>query len=439
MDERLIAVDQSVPAGQNVTLEPPFHCVLAEHLHNSTVRCKLTAVSIFRKVLAEPDLLANLIDGLELVGLCLVWPEDTEVVHVPPHHFPKKTSKFGDATGDGCAGLLHFNTSAAEIRHLQWLAYQATIRDGVGAHPTIPFWSQGLQLWNESAVLVEQFLWLVVAHPLLKYLQVCRIGRDIRDRDLMRTPEALEVVVADLPRRSPTFRASQHDHRPPRPHSLTTVSSLFLDLADLQNTMFQCGGHRLMHAGRIAPFYKIRRVTVADEQRFQLFMTNAGQQRRGINLVAIEVQDGQHGPICDRVEELVAVPARGQRPRLCFAITHHHERYQVWSFVDSPVSVRGAVAQFTSLMDASGRFRRGVATDSPGERELFKEPLHPGQVLALVRVDFGIRSLEIRLGKHSWRTVTRPGDENRVQVIFVNQPIKMDPGEGLTGVRAPMA
>src|SRR5947208_16071950 len=116
-----------MPPAQNVTLKPPFDRVLAEHLHNSTVRCKLAAVIIFREVLAEPDLLTNLIDGLELVGLCLVWPEHTEVVHVSPHYFPEKIAQLGDATGQGLAGFLDFNTGAAEIRHVAWLAQQATI------------------------------------------------------------------------------------------------------------------------------------------------------------------------------------------------------------------------------------------------------------------------------------------------------------------------
>src|SRR4029077_1805085 len=88
---------------QNVTLEPPFHRVLAEHFHNSTVRCQLSAVSILRKVLAEPDLLTNFIDSLELIGLCLVWPKDPEVVHVSPRHFPEKIAESGAATGHGLA------------------------------------------------------------------------------------------------------------------------------------------------------------------------------------------------------------------------------------------------------------------------------------------------------------------------------------------------
>src|SRR5262249_29429413 len=100
--------------------------------------------------------------------------------------------------------------------------------------------------------------------------------------------------------------------------------------------------------------------------------------------------------------------------------------------------MRHAVAQFTALMDASRRFRSGVAADSAGGRKLLEEALHPRQVLALVRVNLGISSFEISIGKDGRCTVARPRDENRVQVIFVNQPVEMDVGKGLTGIRPPM-
>ena len=50
VDEGLIAVDQSMPAAQDVTLQPSLHGVLAEHFHHSAVRCKCV-VSILREVL----------------------------------------------------------------------------------------------------------------------------------------------------------------------------------------------------------------------------------------------------------------------------------------------------------------------------------------------------------------------------------------------------
>src|SRR5260370_17234305 len=90
VNERLIAVDQTMSVTQNVTFEPPFHRVLAQHLHNSTARYEIAPVGIFRKVLAEPDLLTNFVNSLELVGLCLVRPNDPQVLHVSPRHFSDK-------------------------------------------------------------------------------------------------------------------------------------------------------------------------------------------------------------------------------------------------------------------------------------------------------------------------------------------------------------
>ena len=38
VDERLVAAEEAVPAGQQVTLQPALALVLAQHLHHSTIR-----------------------------------------------------------------------------------------------------------------------------------------------------------------------------------------------------------------------------------------------------------------------------------------------------------------------------------------------------------------------------------------------------------------
>ena len=64
----------------------------------------------------------------------------------------------------------------------------------------------------------------------------------------------------------------------------------------------------------------MRRITVAVENRLELVAGNARQHGGAGNLVAVQVQDGQHGAVVDRVEELVRVPAGGERTGLRFAI-----------------------------------------------------------------------------------------------------------------------
>src|SRR6266699_1997136 len=272
------------------------------------------------------------------------------------------------------------------------------------------FRCQRFQLGNESPVVVEQLLRLITAHPLFQHLQVCRIGSNICYRDLVRAPVALEVVLAHLPRGRPTFRATEYDHWPSRPNSFPRTWRLLLDLADLQNTMLQRGSHRLVHPGRHTSLDKVRRVAIADEQRFQFLVTYTSQKSWVIDLVAVQMQDRQHRSVGDRIEKFVTMPAGGERAGFSLAVTHHYQSDKVWVVVNGPVSVRDAIAQFTALVNASGRFRSGVAADSAGERKLLKEALHPSQVLALVRVNLRIRSLEIGLGKDSWRTVARPRD-----------------------------
>src|SRR5206468_5262710 len=153
---------------------------------------------------------------------------------------------------------------------------------------------QSLQLGNDSPVLVEQLLRLVAAHPLLQHFQTCGVGGDIRDRDLVRTPIALEVVLAQLPRGGPTFGAAQHDHGPARPESLSGTPRLLLDLADLQDTLFQSGGHSLVHSARVTAFDKITRVPVPDEQGPQFLAADAGEAGGGIDPVAAKVPAWLH-------------------------------------------------------------------------------------------------------------------------------------------------
>ena len=79
MDERLVAIEETVPAAQQVTLEPALDGVLAEHLHDPPVWGELTAVRVLGKILPQPDLLADFVDRRELVRLRLVRAEDAEV------------------------------------------------------------------------------------------------------------------------------------------------------------------------------------------------------------------------------------------------------------------------------------------------------------------------------------------------------------------------
>jgi hypothetical protein len=46
VDERLIAREEAVPAGEEIALEPSLTLVLAEHLHYPPVRCQMIVPGI---------------------------------------------------------------------------------------------------------------------------------------------------------------------------------------------------------------------------------------------------------------------------------------------------------------------------------------------------------------------------------------------------------
>src|ERR1035438_8546893 len=65
----------------------------------------------------------------------------------------------------------------------------------------------------------------------------------------------------------------------------------------------------------------IRGPAVTAQELVQLPWFNPREDGGVGDLVAIEVQDRQHGAVRGWVEELVGVPGRGQRPGLGLAIT----------------------------------------------------------------------------------------------------------------------
>jgi hypothetical protein len=398
VDERLIAVDQTVPAGQQVALQPSFDCVLAEHLHNAAFGSEVSAVGILGEILCQPDLFGDVVERFQPVGLRLIRAEDAEVPHVQPRDFACKVSESGNVAGQGRALFLDFDGAVAEVGHIQRPAQQPAIGDRVGAHPPVSRGGQGLQLGEQASFIVEERLRPVTAQPIFQQLQVAGICRDVGNRNLMRPPEAFEVVSVHLSRGGPALGAAQDDHRPARPKRLAGLPRLFLDLAYLQHAMLEGGGHRLVHAFVIAAFHEIGGVPVTDKQRLQLVVADAGEDRRIVDLVAIEVQDRQHRPVGHRVEEFVAVPAGGQGTGLRLAVADHHEGDQVRVVVDRPIGVRDAVAQLAALVDAAGRFRSGVAADAAGERELLEETLQSRGVFAFFRIDLRVCPFEIGLG-----------------------------------------
>ena len=98
------------------------------------------------------------------------------------------------------------------------------------------------------------------------------------------------------------------------------LSRIRLDLPNVLDGLVQRRGHELMHRLRLIALHEIGRPAAASEKLLQFLMFDAGQHGRVTDLVAIEVQDRQHGPVGNRVEKLVGLPGGRQGARFRFTV-----------------------------------------------------------------------------------------------------------------------
>ena len=193
-----------------------------------------------------------------------------------------------------------------------------------------------------------------------------------------------------------------------------------------------------MHCRGIVTLDEMGRISVSAKQRFKLLMTDPRQHCRIGDLVAVEVQDWQHGAVAHRVEELVGMPARRERTRLCLAIADDCGDDEVGVVEGGAKGVRKRVAELTALVDGAGRLGRDMARNPARKRELGEEPLHPLLVLRNVRIDLAVRPFEIGVCDQARPAVPGAGDVDHVEIVLFDQPVEMHIDEVQAWRRAPV-
>ena len=129
------------------------------------------------------------------------------------------------------------------------------------------------------------------------------------------------------------------------------------------------------------------------------------------------MEDGQHGAIANRVQELVDVPGGGKRARLRLAVADHGCNDQVGIIEGGAACVGEHVTELAAFVDGTGRFRRTVAADASGEGELLEERQQSFFVFALFGVDLRISALQVDRTQDAGRAVTGAGQEDHVLVV----------------------
>jgi hypothetical protein len=427
VDEGLVAVEKSMATGENVAFEPALHGVLRQHLHDSAFRAEVAAVFVLRQVSVHPDLLSSLVDFAELVALRLIRTHDAEGLLVVADDRVEEFGKLAHAWSHGDTRLVDLHGKVAEVLQAERAAEKSTVRDGVLGHALALGRRELSQLWDELAFLAEELLGVVGVHPLLEHLQLLRFLEDLGERDLVGAPESFEeVAFIVLARRGPAFGGSEDDHRPSRPVSLAGLTSRLLVVQDLLNAVLHGCGHGLVHGLEVVTGNDVGCPAIASHEREKLLFLDSRQDGRVVDLVAVEVQDGQHTAILDRVEKFVAVPAGSKRTGLTLSVSNDCQGDGLGVVKDGTESVGERVSELAALVDASHHLRRHVAAVSTGEGELLEEALHAFLVLRSVWVSFAPDALEVEVGNEARRTMAGTGDDKGIEVILLDHAVEMD-------------
>ena len=333
----------------------------------------------------------DLEDRAEAVGLGLVRPEDAEDLRVARHDVAQEAAEHARRLAARAGRLGHLDRVVAEVGQPQVLSQQPAVGLRDGAHPPVALGRRRQHVVARRAVVAEQLVRPVRAHPRLELGERLRVLAQVAERDLVGSRRALA-------RARPALRGAQHDHRPARPLAVAVLAGAPLDLRDLVERLVERGGHALVHVLRVVALDEDRPVPVALEQRGELVVRDLRQHGRVGDLEAVQVQDGQDGAVARRVEELVAVPARGERTGLGLAVADDAQHDEVRVVERRAVGVRERVAELAALVDRARRLRRDVARDAAGERELAEQAPHALLVAADLGVDLAVGALEPRAG-----------------------------------------
>jgi len=410
VDEGLVAVEKAVPAGEQVALEPALAEVFAQHLDRLSLRGE---VLVRRQDLGLPLARGRGEDVGEAIRGGLVRPEHAEVVGVALDHVAQEPAEHARRLAEGRARLVDLDRVVAEVGQQQVSQQRAAVCVRARAHPPVALRRQLEQLRQRGAVVGEQLLGSVGAHPLLEQAQVISVLARVDDRHLVRPPAVLDRLAVDLLRARPALRRAQHDHRP-------LAARAALHRGDPVQRLVEPRREALVHAQRVlaveAAGDEDRLVAAALHQRNQLALRDPGEHRRVRDLVAVQMQDRENGAVRLGVQELVRVPARGERAGLGLAVADDAADRQPGVVERRAVGVRERVAELAALVDRARRLGRGVARDAAGERELAEERLQARLVERDVRIELGVGAFEVRACDNARAAVPGAADGDRVEV-----------------------
>ncbi len=242
-----------------------------------------------------------------------------------------------------------------------------------------------------------------------------------------------------LVRSRPALGGTQHEHRPPRPAAVLGGARVCLNRRDLVQRLVDRVRQFVVHPGRVVAGHLDRVVPEPVQQREQIGVRDARQQCRIGDLVPVQVQDRQHGPIGDRAQKDVGQPAGRQRPGFGLAVADHTRDDQIGVVERGAIGVHQRVPEFPALVDRAGHLGGDVARNPAREGKLAEQLRHARLIAAHRGVQLAVGALEPRVRHDRRAAVARAGHEHHVKVAGDDGPVQMCPQQVQARTGSPVA
>ena len=291
--EGFIGGEESVPAGQQITLQPALAHMLGQHgVHHAAVGRQMVVRLIALRV---PVPVLHLKHGVQPVGVGFVRPEDPEVAGIPvqAEDIPDKLAQLDHVLSFPLAVALGVEGVIPEVRQPQVPQQQSAVGMGIGADTAVPLRGQGPDFRQDPAVLIKELLRMVGPQPLIQNLQMFLRLRH-GNRHLMGQKVALDPLSVHFLRAGPALGCPQHDHGPDGSGGIILFPGMLLDVPNPFDHGVHGFRHLPVHRHGIVPFHKEGLPAAAVEEIHDLLMAHAGEHRRIGNLISVQMKDGQH-------------------------------------------------------------------------------------------------------------------------------------------------
>ena len=154
VDERLVAVEQAVPAREQVPLQPALALVFGQHLDDAPGAGEML-VHLRPDELGVPLFVGRVENRLKAVRCGLVGTEDAEVVGIEPNHLGQPLTEHLGRFGHGRAGGGYVYAVLPEVGKPQILQQHPAVGVRIVTHPQRARGCQFGDCGVERAILVE--------------------------------------------------------------------------------------------------------------------------------------------------------------------------------------------------------------------------------------------------------------------------------------------